>query len=226
MKKLNDNIYMKRLNYFNVYVIKGKDGDILIDTGFIGMKRRLMKFLDKFNIKLIILTHAHLDHAWNASYIKEKYNCEILMGKDDLVNIDHSNVKSQPSMKKYKTWTKLMNKGMNILKQKEFTPDILIDEDTELNQFGLDLKIVNLKGHTNGSIGVLYKDKLFAGDSLVNRKRKYVEIAYQNQNNEYATETFKKIIDLNPDMIYIGHDKPIDNDKLMISYEREFNNYY
>ena len=50
MKKLNDNIYMKRLNYFNVYVIKGKDGDILIDTGFIGMKRRLMKFLDKLNI--------------------------------------------------------------------------------------------------------------------------------------------------------------------------------
>ena len=27
-------------------------------------------------------------------------------------------------------------------------------------------------------------------------------------------------------MIYVGHDKPIDNDKLMISYEREFNNYY
>ena len=43
MKKLNDNIYMKRLNYFNVYVIKGEDGDILIDTGFICMRKKLKK---------------------------------------------------------------------------------------------------------------------------------------------------------------------------------------
>ena len=69
MKKIDENIYMKRLNYFNVYVIKGKDGDILIDTGFIGMKRRLQRFLDKFDIKLIILTHAHVDHSWNAKYL-------------------------------------------------------------------------------------------------------------------------------------------------------------
>ena len=38
MKKI-DNIYVKRIGYFNLYVIKGKDGDILIDTGFICMKR-------------------------------------------------------------------------------------------------------------------------------------------------------------------------------------------
>ena len=40
MKKF-DNIYMKKFLYFNIYVIKGIDGDILIDTGFIGMKKGL-----------------------------------------------------------------------------------------------------------------------------------------------------------------------------------------
>ena len=220
-----------RINFFfksdvTLYILKCKNSDLLIDTGFIGMKKRLKRYLDKFNIKLIILTHAHVDHAWNASYLKDRYNCEILMGKDDLINIDNSNVKSKPSMNKYKLWSSLMNKGMNILKQNEFEPDILVDKDTEFYLYGLNFKIINLKGHTNGSIGILYNNKLFAGDSLVNRKRNYVQIAYQNQNNESATNTFKKIIDLNPEMIYIGHDKPINNDKLMISYEREFNNYY
>ena len=119
-----------------------------------------------------------------------------------------------------------MNKGMKILKQKNFIPDILVDEDITINFCGIDLDIIKLKGHTNGSIGVLYNNKLFAGDSLVNRKRNYVQIAFQNQNNEFAKDTFKKIIDLNPQMIYVGHDRPIDNDKLMISYEREFNDYY
>ena len=36
-----DNIYMKRFLYFNVYVIKGKRGDILIDTVFIFMRKPL-----------------------------------------------------------------------------------------------------------------------------------------------------------------------------------------
>lgn len=41
MEKRYNNIYMKRFIYFNLYVIKGIDGDILIDTGFIGIKRNL-----------------------------------------------------------------------------------------------------------------------------------------------------------------------------------------
>ena len=69
-----ENIYIKNINYCNLYVIKGKNGDILIDTGFILRKRYLKKWLDKFNMKLIILTHAHIDHIWNAAYIKKLYN--------------------------------------------------------------------------------------------------------------------------------------------------------
>ena len=41
MKKEINNVYKKRFLYFNVYVIKGEDGDILIDTGFILMRKRL-----------------------------------------------------------------------------------------------------------------------------------------------------------------------------------------
>ena len=79
MKRQYENVYMKRFSYFNVYVIKGKNGDILIDTGFIGMKKSLKKWLDQFNIKLIILTHAHVDHIWNVSYLKKLYNCKVAM---------------------------------------------------------------------------------------------------------------------------------------------------
>ena len=67
MEQQIDNIYIKRFLYFNLYVIKGKNGDILIDTGFIGIKRPLKRWLNQFNIKLVILTHAHVDHTWNAA---------------------------------------------------------------------------------------------------------------------------------------------------------------
>ena len=96
-----DNIYVKKFFYFNVYVIKGKNGDILIDTGFIGIRKPLKKWLDKFNIKLVILTHAHVDHIWNASYIKKIYNCQIAIGKNDIENIDNTQINSVPSKKRY-----------------------------------------------------------------------------------------------------------------------------
>lgn len=213
MKKQFGNVYVKRFLYFNLYVIKGKYGDILIDTGFIGMRKELKKWLDNFNIKLVILTHAHVDHIWNAAYIKDLYNCKIAISENDLENIDNSKIQSKPSKKKYTKWTKLMNWGMKKFIPEKFKVDILLKDNQVINKYGLTLKIISLSGHTTGSIGISYKNYLFAGDSLVNRKR-YPEIAYQNQDKESALDSYNKILELDPELIFVGHDKVITKEKL------------
>ena len=222
MKKVTKNIYSKRFGYFNIYIIKGIGGDILIDTGFIGIRRRLKRLLDSFNIKYIILTHAHIDHIWNANYIKKLYNCKIIMGIEDIVNIDNSNIKSKPVNKYYKYRTKLMNYFMRKINPEIFNVDIAIKTDKCLKLCGIELNIITLKGHTNGSIGVLYNDYLFAGDALVNRKW-YIETAYQNQSNEYAVKSALKIIKLKPKLILIGHELPIKYNKLLKSRNKIIN---
>lgn len=208
MERKIDNIYIRRFLYFNLYVIKGKNGDVLIDTGFIGMKRALKRWLDKFNIKLVILTHAHVDHTWNAAYIKNLYKCKLALSKDDIENIDNRNIKSTPSTNKHKNWTKLMNYGMKKFVPQKYKIDMKLNNNQTIKKYGLDLKIVSLPGHTDGSIGVLYKDYLFAGDALVNRK-KQPQIAYQNQHNKKALSSYQKIMELAPKIIFVGHDKII-----------------
>lgn len=213
MKEFNKTVYAKRFLYFNLYVIKGNDGDILIDTGFICMKRRIKRWLDNFNIKLIILTHAHVDHIWNASYIKNIYNCDIAIGENDVKNIDNSIINPKPSNKKYKFWTKIMNFGMKKFNAPKFKIDMLLKDNQIIDKYGIKLKTISLAGHTNGSIGVLYNNVLFVGDALVNRKKK-LQIAYQNQDNEKAKISYRKILKLNPKIIFLGHDKEILNDEL------------
>lgn len=213
MKRQYGNIYMKRFLYFNVYVIKGINGDILIDTGFIGIKLFLKKWLDKFNIKLIILTHAHVDHIWNVNYLKNRYNCKVAMSNADLINLDNKKIKSKPSNKHHKLWTKIMNLGMIIFKPKTFKVDRILRDNQIIKKYGIKLKIISLSGHTNGSIGILYNNYLFVGDALVNRKR-YPEIAYQNQNNYEACQSYNKILQLKPDIIFVGHDKEFKINKL------------
>lgn len=208
MEKVFDNIHAKRFLYFNLFVIESEDGDILIDTGFIGMRRKLKKWLDNFNIKLVILTHAHVDHIWNASYIQKLYNCEIAISETDIENIDNSKINSQPTKKCYTQWTKLMNWGMRHFRPKQFRIDTILKDEQTLKKYETNLKIVSLPGHTNGSIGILYKNYLFAGDSIVNRKNG-PEIAYQNQNITNAQNSYDKIINLHPKIIFVGHDKEI-----------------
>lgn len=207
-KKKFDNIYIKRFGYFNLYVIRGKNGDILIDTGFIGMKRQIRRWLKQFNIKLIILTHAHVDHIWNAAYLKKIYNCDIAIGINDIKNIDNSLINSKPTKVKYNWWCKFMNYGMKHLKAKKFDIDIKLKDNQIIRRYGIKLKIVSLPGHTNGSIGVIYGDYLFVGDALVNRWNN-IEIAYQNQNCEEALLSLERIKEINPKIIFVGHDKEI-----------------
>ena len=211
---------MKKFGYFNLYVIKGIDGDILIDTGFIGIKKGLKRWLDKFNIKLVILTHAHVDHTWNVDYIKELYGCSVAIGSYDVCNIGKY-IKSSPSKKRYKTWTKLMHFGMKKFIQKKFDVDYVFNDGDVFEKYGIRLEIVHLPGHTNGSIGILYDKYLFCGDALVNRKRK-VEIAYQNEDNIAAEKSILKIMDIKPEIIFVGHDREIHFSKLKKSFSNVF----
>ena len=209
------NVYMKRIFYFNLYVIKGNNGDILIDTGFIGMKRIIKKWLDQFNIKLIILTHAHVDHVWNAAYLSKLYNAKIAMSSDDIINLDNSRIHAKPLKKKYGLWTKSMNLGMRLFKTKEFKVDIILKKNSKLKKYGNCIKIIDLSGHTDGSIGILYNNYLFAGDALVYRG-KYPTVAYQCQNINNAKYAVDVISELHPEKIFVGHDKVIDIENFVI----------
>lgn len=205
MEKIIDNICFKRIGYFNLYLIKGTTGDILIDTGFICMKRKLKKWLDKHNVKLIILTHAHVDHIWNVAYLKKIYNCEVAIGIKDLKNIDNSIINTKPLNKLCVFWANLLNRCMKIFVAKPFKVDYLLKDKEQINKYGINLKIHHLPGHTNGSIGISYKDSLFVGDALVNRFK--VTPAYQNQNTSKAKKSALKIKKLQPKYIFFGHDK-------------------
>ena len=65
----------------------------------------------------------------------------------------------------------------------------------------------------------LTKKYLFCGDALVNRRRKKVSIAFQNQNNDDARKAIEKIYKLEPEIIFVGHDKEITFDKFLKSFD-------
>lgn len=200
-----------------VYVLHGKNGDMLIDTGLDTTVDEIEKWLDeeKFNIKWIFLTHGHYDHTFNAKFFKDKYGAEVILHQNDLDL--YYGVECQfllPTSRKNIT-------AANIANQDIRTADIplcavdhpVTDDNTDLlKTLGFDAEIVMLHGHTAGSMGIKQGRVLYCGDACAAIGGDYFTSLFGSDLGElFRTE--EKIFELNPLVIAPGHGKLIINEK-------------
>jgi len=155
----------------NCYLIAGKDQSVLVDTAGASSRQKVYDAVKGYKVTLIVLTHGHYDHIQNAAYLAGKLNAKVAMSEDD-----YDLIKRPSAHKTYgrtiiqKASCSLSALMYPLLKIDPFEPDFFLADGQNLAHFGIDGKIVELKGHTKGSIGVLLnggKDFL-AGDALMN----------------------------------------------------------
>ena len=82
---MNTKIHRINLGMVNCYLIKGEKW-IMIDTGVRGQMTRIKRLIQRKGISLkdiglVIITHAHMDHAGNARKIKEAERQAALRGR-------------------------------------------------------------------------------------------------------------------------------------------------
>ena len=177
----SDSIRIGKINYFvehtvdvpiSVYIIRGKKGDMIVDTGFISTYRPLLEWIKRndFNLTDIFLTHAHQDHDWNAAKLKAEFGARIWMSEKDIDLIrNFSTQKQYPTSDEYIMRTKFINFwGSSFLfKSKPYYPDVIIKEGNMdiARDYGYDFSVVSLPGHTYGSLGIFKDDTLYCGDA-------------------------------------------------------------
>lgn len=156
----------------NVFLLSGKEKNILIDTGTKFRWKKLQKRLQKMNIKSIdylILTHTHYDHAENSSRIKEKYHAKVIVHKNEISYLANgNNIVPQG--------TNLISKTLIFLFAKILLPlakydacqnDLTFDSIFSLNNLGFNAYLIHTPGHTPGSISLIIDDELaLVGDTM------------------------------------------------------------
>ena len=155
-------------NIVNAHLIRSDAGCVLVDAGVPGSERKIERVLARQglglrDIKLIIVTHAHTDHAGSAARLRALSGAPILAHRDDA---------DFYSRKAPMTYCPTSLVGRLFLKTplphapyEGFEPDILMrDADClQLRDFGLDGVVRHTAGHTPGSIAV----ELASQDALV-----------------------------------------------------------
>jgi glyoxylase-like metal-dependent hydrolase (beta-lactamase superfamily II) len=154
----------------NAYLIRGEAGCLLVDAGIPGSEGKIARALAKrglsfSDIKLIVVTHAHTDHAGSAKRLRDLTRAPILAHHDDA---------DFYSRKAPMTFCPTGGVGRLFLKTpfphqpyEGFTPDILMKNGDALKllDFGVDGVVRHTAGHTPGSIAVeLSSQDVVVGD--------------------------------------------------------------
>lgn len=195
----------------NCYIVENGTGAILVDTG---KKEYIDKVLDAckfYNVKLLVLTHAHFDHAENAAQISDTLGIPIAMNENDC-NL----IKSNSNQDLYAT--NIFGKLVIVASVREFSsrpmpefePSLLLRDGDSLSNYGIDAQIIPLPGHTDGSIGIDVDGKhLIVGDALMNMFFPSVSLLYHNRDE--MLKSARKISSLGDRTIYFGHGKALPN---------------
>ena len=197
----------------NCYLISEGRNAILVDTGSSQCLDLVIAECDKYDLKLIVLTHVHFDHAENAAVLSRRYNIPVAVHKNDEELFDSFD--KQPLKSYGLVGRVVLGLSLKVLRNtKVERPEklIYVADGDDLASYGIRARIHELPGHTLGSIGVdVEEEHLFVGDELDNWINPGIGHLYYDF--EAIKKSAEKIRELGDRTVYYGHGKPTPNGK-------------
>jgi hydroxyacylglutathione hydrolase len=189
---------------------------VLVDTGWPGRERAILKamrHIGRTDLRLIFITHAHIDHYGNAAAIRQATGAPIAIHHADAEAMAHG-ITALGTVRGWGLLGKLLLPLIERIWPPEPTSaDIIFQDGYRLDQFGLDAVAVHTPGHTAGSSClVVHEDAIFVGDLLTFHSRLAPQ-KYYAQNWTQIPAGVQHILALEPQWIFPGHGKPANREQ-------------
>ncbi|ARN22191.1 MBL fold metallo-hydrolase [Piscinibacter gummiphilus] len=156
------------LGLVNAHLVVGAAGAVLVDAGLPDTERAVEKVLrfrgmNWSDIRLIVITHAHIDHAGNAARLRELTGAPVCAHEGDA---QHYRQRERMTFCATGTFGRLFFRtGLIQRAYTPFEPDLLLkgEEVLDLAPYGIAGRVLPTPGHTCGSLSVVLHD----GQALV-----------------------------------------------------------
>ena len=221
--------YRLNLGITKCYLLQCSGGYFLIDTAYPNSYSRFRKAIralgiDQPQIRYLLLTHHHDDHAGFAARLVEETGCATIVHEKALPALSRG--KSEETIKPANRCVgsifsvfQLVHREFSYPRLAAAENSILISRDNRdlLNSLGIDGEILHTPGHSKDSISVVLSDgSAFVGDAAMNFLN-FCRINYRPIFIEDIDSVFfswKKLLEHGAKWIYPAHGRPFSADRL------------
>lgn len=209
-------VYETTIGPVNVALIEDKDGWTLFDTGYTGQEQKLLDELTAFgkkpsDIKRIVVSHTHPDHAGGLAGIKKATGATVYMQpyEADIVRGTRPMVRSTPSP----GLISFIMFNMFIKNSAPYVPPTEIEHefnDNDVLPIGGGLRVIHTPGHSAGhSSFMLERDGglLMAADVCANMMGLGPSVVYDDHAE--GRRSLAKLAKLKFHTVNFGHGKPL-----------------
>lgn len=135
----------------NTYVVLNNQKAIIVDAS--AEVSLIDDVLDGREVEGVLLSHAHFDHIENLKEILKKYNCKCFLSSSAVPKLSDAHLNAS-------------------YLSSPFTVDIpedslcIVKDEDNLTLADLEIKVIELKGHTDCGLGFVIEDVVFSGDTM------------------------------------------------------------
>jgi hydroxyacylglutathione hydrolase len=189
------------------FLVEGTGGAILVDAGMAGSEGRVFKALAarglaKEDVKLILVTHAHIDHYACAAALRAATLAPVAAQRSEARFIEAG--VSAPTVARNG-----LGRFLNALTAKSKAPacpvDILIDDSLDLSAFGVQGRVLRTPGHTSGSLSVFLDDGSAIVGDLLRGKAGKLGLGMFFEDEAEALRSVGLVAAMKPERVFLSH---------------------
>lgn len=191
-----------------VYLIAGPDGNILVDAGMPGQAGTILRHIQRLNdkpLRLIFLTHAHLDHYGSAYELRVRTGAPLAMHAGDVAAAARGETHLGTVRGRGRLVKVLYPWLRRLIPITGTTIDLVLHDEEQLSFAGLSMQVMHTPGHTPGSASLwLPGGNVFVGDLMSSNGGAHTQRFFADDWDAIG-KSVQRVLACKPQLVYTGH---------------------
>jgi hydroxyacylglutathione hydrolase len=209
-----------KFGHANVYFIRTESGHILVDAGMPGDTKKLDEVfaaagVEPTSIRLIVVTHGHIDHMGSVAYAKEATGAKVLCHQSLSEKLAMGEIEVPVAQNSFGHFLNFITGIQEITGGADIegvNPDILVDDVFDLSEYGISGKIIHTPGHSQGSISIILDNgETLIGDMVRDEGDGEIGLGMFYEDEETLIASLEEVALFESRTIYLSHGNTIDN---------------